>query len=59
MNAEIGMKTQPSGAAGDEPAPIPLSALHFSDFDVDLERSELRVSGKVVALRPKSFALLV
>ena len=34
-------------------------ALHFADFEVDLERGELRVSGTAIALRPKSFALLV
>jgi DNA-binding winged helix-turn-helix (wHTH) protein/TolB-like protein/Flp pilus assembly protein TadD len=59
MNAEIGTKTKPSAAGGDETAPIPRGALHFADFDVDLERGELRVSGTVIALRPKSFALLV
>lgn len=58
MNAEIGTKTKP-GAAGDEPVPIPRGALHFADFDVDIERGELRVGGTVMALRPKSFALLV
>lgn len=59
MDAEIGTKTKPGAAGGDEPAPIPRRALHFADFDVDLERGELRVSGTVIALRPKSFALLV
>ncbi|WP_027531484.1 transcriptional regulator [Bradyrhizobium sp. WSM3983] len=59
MNPEIGTKTKPSAEAGDEPAPIPRGALHFADFDVDLERGELRVGGAVMALRPKSFALLV
>lgn len=58
MNAEIGTKTKP-GAAGDKPVPIPRGALHFADFDVDIERGELRVGGTVMALRPKSFALLV
>lgn len=59
MNAEIGTKTKPSATSDDEPAPIPRGALHFADFDVDLERGELRVGGTVIALRPKSFALLV
>jgi DNA-binding winged helix-turn-helix (wHTH) protein/TolB-like protein/Tfp pilus assembly protein PilF len=59
MNAEIGTKTKPSAAGGDEPASIPRGALHFADFDVDLERGELRVGGAAIALRPKSFALLV
>ncbi|WP_369720368.1 winged helix-turn-helix domain-containing tetratricopeptide repeat protein [Bradyrhizobium sp. LLZ17] len=38
---------------------FPRGALHFADFDIDLERGELRVRGTVVTLRPKSFALLV
>ena len=59
MNAEIGTKTKPSTAEGDEPDPASPGALHFADFDVDLERGELRVRGAVIALRPKSFALLV
>ncbi|MCC8952848.1 winged helix-turn-helix domain-containing protein [Bradyrhizobium sp. Pear77] len=59
MNPEIGTKTKPSAADGDEPPPIRRGVLHFADFDVDLERAELRVRGTVVALRPKSFALLV
>lgn len=59
MNAEIGTKTKPGAAGDDEPAPIPCRALHFADFDVDLERGELRVGGTAIALRPKSFTLLV
>lgn len=59
MNAEIGTKTKPSTAEGDEPDPASPRALHFADFDVDFERGELRVRGAVIALRPKSFALLV
>lgn len=59
MNAEIGTKTKPGAAGDDEPAPISYGALHFADFDVDLDRGELRVSDTVIALRPKSFALLV
>lgn len=59
MNAEIGTKTKPGAAGDDEPAPIPRGAFHFADFDVDLERGELRVGGVVIALRPKSFVLLV
>ena len=52
MNAEIGTKTKPSTAEGDEPDPASPRALHFADFDVDLERGELRVRGVVMALRP-------
>ena len=59
MNAEIGTKTKASDAAGVEPAAAPNDVLHFTQFDVDLDRGELRVGGAVIALRPKSFALLV
>ncbi|MBH5398059.1 winged helix-turn-helix domain-containing protein [Bradyrhizobium sp. CNPSo 4010] len=63
MNAEIGTKTKPGRAGGDESSPASrppsLGTLHFAGFDIDLERGELRVSGAPVALRPKSFALLV
>jgi len=59
MNAEIGTKTKPSAADGDESPSIRRVVLHFANFDVDLERGELRVRGAVIALRPKSFALLV
>ena len=59
MNAEIGTKTQPSAAGDDEPSPVSRGVLHFADFDVDLKRGEFRVRGTVIALRPKSFALLV
>ncbi|WP_198028270.1 transcriptional regulator [Bradyrhizobium sp. WSM1743] len=63
MNAEIGTKTKPGTAGGDELSPASrrpsLGTLHFAGFDVDLERGELRVRGDPVALRPKSFALLV
>ena len=59
MKAEIGTKTKPSAAGGNESIPIPRGALRFADFDIDLERGELCVRGTVIALRPKSFALLV
>ncbi|TYL82853.1 winged helix-turn-helix domain-containing protein [Bradyrhizobium cytisi] len=59
MNAEIGTKTEPRAAGGDELGPIPRGVLRFADFDVDMDRGELRVGGSVIALRPKSFALLV
>lgn len=59
MNAEIGTKTKPSTAGGDKPDPASPGTFYFADFDVDLERGELRVRGAPVALRPKSFALLV
>lgn len=59
MNAEIGTKTKPNAAGGDKPAPTLRGGLHFGGFDVDPGRGELRVRGAVVALRPKSFALLV
>lgn len=58
MNAEIGTKTKPGTASGSEPGRTSCT-LHFAGFDVDLERGELRVCGAPVALRPKSFALLV
>jgi DNA-binding winged helix-turn-helix (wHTH) protein len=32
--------------------------LRFPGFDVDVDRGELRVAGRTVALRPKTFALL-
>jgi hypothetical protein len=32
--------------------------LRYPGFDVDVDRGELRVAGRVVALRPKTFALL-
>lgn len=67
MNSEIGTKSKPGTAGGGElippshPPSLPpsLGTLHFAGFDVDLERGELRVRGAPVALRPKSFALLV
>lgn len=59
MNAEIGTKTKLDTARGSEPNLTSSGALHFAGFDVDLERGELRVRGVPVALRPKSFALLV
>ncbi len=34
------------------------SVLHYPGFDVDIDRGELRVDGRAVALRPKTFALL-
>lgn len=59
MNAEIGTKTKPGIAAGDPPAAASPGVLHFADFDINVERGELLVRGSVIALRPKSFALLV
>lgn len=32
--------------------------LHYPGFDIDMKRGELRVDGRSVALRPKTFALL-
>lgn len=59
MTAEIGTETKPDAPSGSEPDRTSSGTLHFADFDVDLERGELRVRGAPVALRPKTFALLV
>lgn len=43
--------------------PVPVrsvaAVLHYPGFDVDIARGELRVEGRPVALRPKTFALLL
>ncbi|MEX3635138.1 winged helix-turn-helix domain-containing protein [Paraburkholderia sp. BR14320] len=36
-----------------------VSVLHYPGFDIDKGRGELRVEGRPVALRPKTFALLL
>ncbi|WP_157381823.1 winged helix-turn-helix domain-containing protein [Burkholderia ubonensis] len=43
------------------PAPVRSVAavLHYPGFDVDIARGELRVEGRPVALRPKTFSLLL
>jgi len=59
MNAEIGTKTKPGVAAGGAAGAASPGVLHFAHFDINVERGELLVRGSVVALRPKSFALLI
>src|SRR5260221_2014809 len=59
MNAEIGTKTKQNAAGNNESAGVARGVLHFTGFDVDLDRGELRVRGAAIALRPKTFALLV
>jgi DNA-binding winged helix-turn-helix (wHTH) protein/TolB-like protein len=58
MNTEIGTKTKPAAVGGDAPAAVSRGVLHFTGFEVDLDRGELRVAGAAVPLRPKTFALL-
>jgi DNA-binding winged helix-turn-helix (wHTH) protein/TolB-like protein/tetratricopeptide (TPR) repeat protein len=58
MNAEIGTKTKPTAVDGDMPAAAPRGVRRFADFEVDLDRGEMRVRGAAVSLRPKTFALL-
>jgi DNA-binding winged helix-turn-helix (wHTH) protein/TolB-like protein/Tfp pilus assembly protein PilF len=58
MNAEISAKTKPTAADGDTPATVRHGVLHFAGFAVDHDRGELRVGGRAVSLRPKTFALL-
>ncbi|WP_233804882.1 winged helix-turn-helix domain-containing protein [Paraburkholderia sp. HP33-1] len=55
MNAERSPKsiTTPDSASGDV-----VAVLHYPRFDIDKARGELRVAGRPVALRPKTFALL-
>jgi len=55
MNAEIPENVAVMLAA--ERAVVP-SVLRFPGFEVDIDRGELRVDGRVVPLRPKTFALL-
>lgn len=43
---------------GVTPAPGTTTAARFGALEVDLDRHEVRVSGKAVALRPKEFQLL-
>ena len=44
----------------DTPAqPVTGGVLHFAGFELDLNRGELRVEGRAVPLRPKTYALLV
>jgi DNA-binding winged helix-turn-helix (wHTH) protein/TolB-like protein/Tfp pilus assembly protein PilF len=60
MNPETGTKSDALDERNDLAFPKGSHrTLRFADFEVDLGRGELRVGGKPVALRPKSFALLV
>lgn len=48
MNSETSIKHQPFTGG----------VLHFAGFELDLNRGELRVEGRAVPLRPKTYALL-
>ncbi|WP_233804889.1 ATP-binding protein [Paraburkholderia sp. HP33-1] len=52
MNAENSAKSITT------PNPVDVAILHYPGFDLDIGRGELRVEGRPVALRPKTFALL-
>ncbi|KAA0996100.1 AAA family ATPase [Paraburkholderia panacisoli] len=56
MNPENSPKVAATTATGDSAAVA--SVLHYPGFEVDIARGELRVAGRAVALRPKTFALL-
>jgi DNA-binding winged helix-turn-helix (wHTH) protein len=49
----------PKSAAMPGPVRSVAAVLHYPGFDIDIARGELRVEGRPVALRPKTFALLL
>ncbi|SOE85471.1 adenylate/guanylate cyclase [Burkholderia sp. YR290] len=55
MNPENSPKVAATMATGNSET---AGVLRFPGFDVDVDRGELRVAGRTVALRPKTFALL-
>jgi TolB-like protein/DNA-binding winged helix-turn-helix (wHTH) protein/Tfp pilus assembly protein PilF len=55
MNVESSLKDGAIDRPGRSPSH---EVVHFAGFEVDFDRGELRSAGTVVALRPKTFALL-
>jgi class 3 adenylate cyclase/DNA-binding winged helix-turn-helix (wHTH) protein len=55
MNPENSPKVAATTASSSVAA---AGVLHYPGFEVDIDRGELRVAGRAVALRPKTFALL-